>query len=197
MSLSSKKNIGLGHDDDPFYRYKRDTIQTFYDNANGITTHLVNIEIIAKQIKAPVESLCKYLQKNMGLNKFNNGKVQGRLLPDQVEKSIDKFIEKYLICVKCKVPEWDYNDKRCKGCGYYEKIDIQPATPIEEKRTDDETKMDIEMAGYLNRLYERRDRLLRVRKRLTNVDSYIDRCWRCDTKSKWDSLRSKIVVYLT
>lgn len=195
--MSAKKNIGQGHDDDPFYRYKRDTIQLKYDNSNGITTHLINLETISLQIKSPLDVLCRYIQKSMGLNKMNHNKIQGRLLPDQVDNNIDKFIEKYLICSKCSMPEWDYKNKQCKACGHYELITTVIADTVDiPKEVEKEKEYDTEISLYLNRLYDRRDRLIRFKKKLNNVNSYIDKCWRCDTRQKWDSLKNKIDVYL-
>ena len=107
---------------------------------NGIKTNIVNLDTIAKDLRVPPE----YPLKFFGIEKASQTKitetgtgvnaiVNGSFTEDQLRPVMDKFIEKYVICPKCKLPEIviSVNGKlvcgECNGCGWQGKLDNQHA----------------------------------------------------------------------
>ena len=109
---------------DPSYRYKRNTIKLV---KNGQFMVMDNIhEICTKQLCVKTDMFLKYVKnqigqsvKDMGNNKYGiKNKTQ-----EEVDQLLDKFIDEYICCKGCGLPEIDLlNDKdpsfkTCKSCG--------------------------------------------------------------------------------
>lgn len=100
---------------DAFYRYKREKVSVQHINKNGGMTEIINWNTICKQIKVDEKNVQKYLSKELGCP-INSGKIRKILTADEIEIPLQKFIEKYVLCPKCKLPEM--NDKDiCQSCG--------------------------------------------------------------------------------
>lgn len=192
------KNIGSGHDADEFYRYKRDTIQVKYEQKNGGLTHMINLEVICKQIKVDCPDMCKYIQKKLGVAKIHNNTAQGRLIPNEIERIIDRYIDHHVLCAKCKLPEWDQKQKVCHACGHIINDDVQIIEHGVEriKLSDEDKKFDMDVCKELHRLYDERDSRKRRGLKTIRVDKLITKCWKC-TPNKWRGLLSEIDIYLT
>src|SRR5688572_25405308 len=104
-SKPNMKKLGSGHDDDPSWRYERETVQVVYSNTNGQTTQCTNLQQICADLKCPITALCEHLQKRLGVPKIGkDGKLPGRWTPIKLDGMIDDFIEKYILCPKCFNP---------------------------------------------------------------------------------------------
>jgi translation initiation factor 5 len=101
---------------DSFYRYKREKVSVQNINKNGGMTEIVNWNIICKQIKVDGKIVQKYLAKELGCPVDDAGKIRKKLTAEEIEVPLQKFIEKYVLCPKCKLPE--LNEKNiCQSCG--------------------------------------------------------------------------------
>ena len=109
--------------DDLFMRYKRDVIEINYFTKKGGITQLLNIEKIAKEIYTETPVLLAFIQKNRCTSKpmmnSNGIFLQGMFSVEVLEKIIEEFIEKIVICSVCQNPEYSIEEgkKYCKACG--------------------------------------------------------------------------------
>lgn len=110
--------------DDPFYRYKRPTIDEKLEK-NFIK--IVNIDEISKSIQRTNNELCQWFKKRVGANVRVDG---GNLVINskknrniELEDILEEFIEGYVICRDCGNPETWYSPYKtrvllnCKACG--------------------------------------------------------------------------------
>jgi translation initiation factor 2 beta subunit (eIF-2beta)/eIF-5 len=116
----SQVNIGADNND-PFYRYKRDVIQTRTEHKHGVQTRLLNLFTIAKQLHvSEVNDLVSALKKTLGVNLTVDRASQSCIIQSSVpvsklESAINRFIEQYILCRKCRLPE--LQDGVCLACG--------------------------------------------------------------------------------
>ena len=111
---------------DPFYRYKRDIIKIEIHNNNGGMTKLDNIETVSKQIGCELDDILKFLKKSLNVNLIQKNGVFIRKIETQnnIEDKIEEYIQKEILCVKCKNPEFTLEKtkkdkiKTCKACGH-------------------------------------------------------------------------------
>lgn len=136
MSSGKLKNIG-GDPNDPAYRYKMPRIQTKIEGrGNGIKTRLVNIVDVAKAIKRPPGYPTKFFGCELCAQARIDEKkgvfiVNGAFDNQAISDLLDLFIEKYVLCPECKLPETDlrlhkgviYAD--CRACSYSGPVDMQ------------------------------------------------------------------------
>ena len=121
MSNSNKMiNIG-GSPEDPHYRYKRHQIQIKHTNKKGGETTIINLVQISKELKLPFKvfepKFLKKVKKKYGLS-AKNGKFKGSVTVNQLEKVLEQFIKKHILCPSptCGLPEW--NGEQCSACGH-------------------------------------------------------------------------------
>ncbi len=104
---------------DPFYRYKRDSLVTKQEKHFIV---LENLHEIAKQLNTPLKNLISFLNKKLGQqlkpdkNK-NSNLIRVKPTNNNLEECIEEYIEKYIICNKCGLPELNENDV-CNSCGH-------------------------------------------------------------------------------
>jgi translation initiation factor 2 beta subunit (eIF-2beta)/eIF-5 len=124
MSASSNSklvNIGGGHEDDAFYRYKREVVKVRTEHKHGIQTRLLNLFSIAKQLHLKdVQHLVKDIKKTLGANitvdpNSQTCVIQTLVPVDKLEFAINKYIEQHVLCRKCRLPE--LRDDICLACG--------------------------------------------------------------------------------
>lgn len=198
-------SIGQHHEHDAFYRYKRDTIQLQYEQTNGITTKLMNLHVIVRQIHTKTEKLCKYIQKQLGVPQITgdkNGecfKIAGRIVPQQIEHILERYIEHYILCPSpnCKLPEWDDERGCCRACGYSPSITTIRRRPFAPQRIiiellPEENKLDILVVPYMYQLYELREKYIRKRKTIESIDRCLDKCWSLTNETRWPLLLDRI-----
>lgn len=123
--FSNTINIG-GDSNDAFYRYKMPAIETTYENKNGGTTVITNIEAIATSLKRSSNVLCKYFQKKLSCNcriKDKGMLIIGNRTKDELQTILNNYINTYILCYTCGNPETEIEIKKkkslmtCSACG--------------------------------------------------------------------------------
>jgi len=116
---------------DPMYRYKMSQMKLKIEGrGNGIKTNIVNLTEIADDLRVPPLYALKFLGIEHGsqvkMSETGTGVtaiLNGSFTEPQLRPTMDKFIEKYVLCQKCKLPEIVIaveNGKvtySCNGCG--------------------------------------------------------------------------------
>ena len=99
---------------------------------NGIMTNITNLEDVAKSLRVPASYPHKYFGIELGTltkTKTDSFIVNGKHDIGAMEKILDKFIEKYILCPLCKLPEMTLKTKKdsllgsCRSCGKVSKLD--------------------------------------------------------------------------
>jgi len=126
------KNIG-GTDKDAFYRYKRPELKTKVEKpgTNGVKTVIENIGAIAKALKVPPEYPTRFLGYELCTQAtFEDSTdrtctiVKGKHTEKELDKALDEFIKKFVLCPTCKLPETRISVKKgqvrikCASCGH-------------------------------------------------------------------------------
>ncbi|KAI2612251.1 domain found in IF2B/IF5-domain-containing protein [Hypoxylon fragiforme] len=122
---------------DAFYRYKMEKIQTKIEGkGNGIKTVVVNLSSVAASLARPGSYVIKFFGFELGAQTnidppddrwIINGAHDASKLQDQ----LDGFINKFVLCKKCKNPETDVVIKDghivldCKACGQRTDVDLR------------------------------------------------------------------------
>lgn len=115
-----KSNI----DNDMFYRYKMHCPKLIEHKNTKIFD---NLNEICKDLNRDKKIILKFLKNKLNVNIIDkNDKI---LLPktistDQILNNIYEYIEKYVLCPNCKLPETilQENQIQCKCCSYSGKI---------------------------------------------------------------------------
>lgn len=127
--MSKMKNIG-GDNNDATYRYKMPLLVTKVEGrGNGIKTVLVNMTDIAKALCCDPAYPTKYFGFTLGTqSKYSpdteRAVVNGQHDQPDLDKILDKFIEKFILCPTCKLPEIKMKVKKnniiidCMACGH-------------------------------------------------------------------------------
>lgn len=125
-----------GNSDDPFERYKMPVLQVKTKNKGQYNDNTISgLEAVAKALKVNVECLNRWF----GGALKTQGKVQeaGLILKGafdyvQIEESLRGFIDTYVLCDKCNLPELVYLAKgkkmlisKCQACGHRVKVDSE------------------------------------------------------------------------
>ncbi|KAJ2904615.1 hypothetical protein MKZ38_007594 [Zalerion maritima] len=122
---------------DTFYRYKMEKIQTKIEGkGNGIKTVITNLSSIANSLARDGNIVIKYFGFELGAQTNTNPAddrwiINGAHEAAKLQDSLDGFINRFVLCKKCKNPETDfvYKDGRilldCKACGQRSDVDIR------------------------------------------------------------------------
>ena len=108
---------------DPFYRYKRALLKVNTTNANGGTTHLLNLDKVAQQIERKPEDLLQYLKKTLHVNgqhkKGVGYLIKAVVTAEQLDDLLEEYILQYVICTYCNNPETTTTAGvlHCRACG--------------------------------------------------------------------------------
>lgn len=115
--------------DDPFYRYKMPK-PVFASEKHGI--RIKNFKSICLAIKRNEEYLINYLKKKLGTTisiRNDTILIKGNVSNEEITTIIQSFIEEYVLCEICSLPETDfYIDTKnkmfdsCRSCGNSKKI---------------------------------------------------------------------------
>lgn len=120
---------------DQYYRYKMPVIQVKIEGkGNGIRTVVTNMEKVMKALDRPMEYGVKFISFELGTkSKSDPAQHQcmfaGNHSAEALSLCLDKFIDLYVLCVKCKNPETVHKIKNneilsnCKACGKCHKLD--------------------------------------------------------------------------
>lgn len=121
-------NIGVDNRD-ATYRYKMPPLQTKIEGrGNGIKTVIVNMTDVAKALHIDPAYPTKYFGIELGAQSKYNEKteraiVNGAHTASDMQKMIEKFIQIFILCPTCKLPEIKMIVKSsikidCAACGY-------------------------------------------------------------------------------
>lgn len=114
---------------DPGYRYTMPRLICKTEGrGNGIRTNIVNMGDIARALKRPPMYPTKFFGCELGaMSKFVDSEdkalVNGAHTEQDLDQILDKFIDMYVLCPKCELPEIDINVKKnvlnfkCNACG--------------------------------------------------------------------------------
>lgn len=122
---------GLTAVDDPAYRYKMPKIQAKIEGrGNGIKTVLVNIIELAGALKRDPPEVTKFFGCELGAQTIYSTEtgadraiVNGAHTEVDLQKSLAKYIEHFVLCRNCRLPETHYKIKSgvvsqvCLACG--------------------------------------------------------------------------------
>ena len=121
---------------DPHYRYKMPKIQiTNQGSGNGIKTNWVNLPEVSNALKVPLDYPIKFIARELGSNtdtKSNSYLINGSHDVEKMQELLDKFIRKYVLCPKCKLPEIHGKIRvgkkgkikcTCRSCGTTSELD--------------------------------------------------------------------------
>ena len=122
---------------DAFYRYKMERIQTKIEGkGNGIKTVVVNLSSVAQSLARPGSYVIKYFGFELGAQTNidppdDRWIINGAHDSAKLQDYLDGFINKFVLCKKCKNPETDVviKDGRilldCKACGQRTNVDMR------------------------------------------------------------------------
>lgn len=124
MSKTKLINVrGLKEIDDPFYRYKMEPINIINQrNTDSIT----NIGTIAKSLNRSPDMIVDYMKKRLSIAmKYDKKTFTIEVKSITIERAqiaIYEFIEKYVLCQKCRNPETELSENQksfvCKACSH-------------------------------------------------------------------------------
>ncbi|KAL8451806.1 hypothetical protein Emag_002601 [Eimeria magna] len=121
--------------DDPNYRYKMPKLLSKIEGrGNGIRTNVYNMGEIARALKRPPMYPTKFFGCELGaMVKFEENEekalINGAHNEQDLVAILDKFIQMYVLCGGCELPEIDITVKKgvllckCNACGYSGTLD--------------------------------------------------------------------------
>jgi len=126
------KNIG-GVDKDKFHRYKRPVpiVKVEKPGTNGVKTVIENMTAIAKALEIPPEYPTRFFGYELGSQATYEDStdrtctiIKGKHTLQDLDRLLEEFIKKFILCPKCKLPETKISVKKgqvridCRGCGH-------------------------------------------------------------------------------
>jgi translation initiation factor 5 len=133
--LAIAGNLNKDKKADPAYRYKMPPIMGKVEGrGNGIKTCIVNCADVAEKLHRTPEVLCKFFGCELATQSritqdraIINGKHDDRVL----QQLVDIFIDKFVLCPNCLLPETKLSIKsngdiwhKCKACGAKSLVDM-------------------------------------------------------------------------
>mmetsp|Transcript_33011 Transcript_33011/g.32717 ORF Transcript_33011/g.32717 Transcript_33011/m.32717 type:complete len:295 (+) Transcript_33011:35-919(+) len=122
--------------EDPSYRYQMPALQiTGESRGNGVKTKLINLSDVSRALNVPTEYPLRFFAAELGASSEykqseNKAILKGTFRREDLQKLLDQFIEKFVLCFKCHLPEISYRFKRniliadCKACGNVKPMDM-------------------------------------------------------------------------
>ncbi len=134
--MTSNANVNIPRSNkDNHYRYKMPVIQTKIEGkGNGIRTVVPNFGKVMSALDRPMEYGAKFIGSELGTktkcdSKQNSCVFAGKHTGEALSLCLDKFIDMFVLCTRCKNPETFFEIKKdnivskCKACGKAFKID--------------------------------------------------------------------------
>jgi translation initiation factor 5 len=127
---------GLTPVDDPEYRYKMPAVfGKIEGSGNGIKTAIPNITDVALSLHRQPGEVNKFFGTELGAQSRYNADtdraiVNGAHTDAVLQDLIRRYVEKFVLCPNCGLPETEYKIKggiiyhRCKACGAKEPVDM-------------------------------------------------------------------------
>jgi len=99
--------LNINGKDDVSYRYKMIPItSTINGKGNGIYTTILNLNEVCKYINQPPLLILKFLSLNFGsMNNDEKITITGGYSSDELQKALQIYINRFLICPSCTIPE--------------------------------------------------------------------------------------------
>ena len=112
--LSNPKRVTIDPDTryDCYNRYKMTQLLIEYINGR---TNLVNLDTVANDIKVTPKHLLSYLSKKLGVS-IQNNRISGKHSTEVLSILLIKYIQRYVLCANCRLPE--LVNKTCNVCGH-------------------------------------------------------------------------------
>jgi translation initiation factor 5 len=122
--------------DDPEYRYKMPAVfGKIEGSGNGIKTAIPNISDVASSLHRAPGEVNKFFGCELGAQTTyaedtDRAIVNGAHTDDTLQKLIHRYIELFVVCPNCRLPETDYKIKneciwhKCAACGAKEMVDM-------------------------------------------------------------------------
>lgn len=123
--------------DDPEYRYKMPTVVGKIEGkGNGIKTVIVNVSDLGLSLHRSPAEVNKFFGCELGAQTSYNEEtdravVNGAHNDKVLQDNVHKYIENFVLCPSCRLPESEYKIKneiiwhRCKACGAKEMVNMQ------------------------------------------------------------------------
>ena len=190
------------------YRYRRETIQIVHENFKGVVTRITNLATIAKQIQSHVadleKGLVKQIKKELAISTCGPLTFPGKREAQDFDNVLQIMIEKYVLCPRCFLPEWDRES--CKACGHQKNSKKQQQTtskkgkaeqhPDDEEHNSFETVAPVaeekwvgEVSRHMHTLYDQRWMCLKDQERTKTLDKELDLCWSLQTEKQWQKFK--------
>lgn len=127
---------GVNPVEDPSYRYKMPSVVGKIEGkGNGIKTVVVNISDLALSLHREAAEVNKFFGCEMGAQTTYNeaddrAVVNGAHLDPELQQCVHKYVEKFVLCPECGLPETAYKINqgciwhRCAACGAKEMVDM-------------------------------------------------------------------------
>lgn len=122
--------------DDPEYRYKMPAVYGKIEGSgNGIKTVIPNITEVGTALHRQPAEVNKFFGTELGAQsryaaETDRAIVNGAHTDAVLQELVHKYIEKFVICPNCGLPETDYKIKndtiyhKCMACGAKEMVDM-------------------------------------------------------------------------
>lgn len=122
--------------DDPEYRYKMPAVYGKIEGSgNGIKTAIPNISEVATSLHRNPGEVNKFFGTELGAQTRYNAEtdraiVNGAFTDGTLQDLIHRYIDKFVLCPTCGLPETEYKIKsgtiwhKCAACGSKEMVDM-------------------------------------------------------------------------
>lgn len=136
MSAPIINIAGLTPVHDPAYRYKMPKIQGKVEGrGNGIKTVLLNVTDVADSLKREAPEITKFFGCELGAQTSyttdpDRAIVNGSHRDADLQNHLSKYIEHFVLCKNCRLPETHYKIKdglisqKCLACGSKDSVDM-------------------------------------------------------------------------
>eukprot|EP00177_Eucheuma_denticulatum_P006138 GFKZ01011196.1.p1 GENE.GFKZ01011196.1~~GFKZ01011196.1.p1 ORF type:complete len:416 (+),score=106.58 GFKZ01011196.1:468-1715(+) len=124
-------SVNIGGGDDEFNRYKMPPVLGKVEGrGNGIKTRIVNCYEVARALHRPPGYVCKFFGCELGAQTRIDDNasvyiVNGAFAQPVLAETLKKFIEMFVLCPNCNLPETDLKLKKngnitqvCNACGH-------------------------------------------------------------------------------
>ena len=105
----SSISINSEHRNDPHCRYKMQAVSIkSVDQGQYAKTTIFNLKNISESLYQPEEIIFKFIGYDLGTSgDFKKMTLKGYYHPHEIQGSIDKYIQTFVLCSKCAIPEVD------------------------------------------------------------------------------------------
>ena len=134
-SIAIVGNLNIDQKYDPGFRYKMSTILVQTEGkGNKSKTCIKNCTEIAKQLKRTPGQICKFFGCQLGtrtcITSDGDAIISGHHETNVLQQLLDIFIDKFVLCPKCLLPETELLIKKdnifhnCNACGFLGMVDM-------------------------------------------------------------------------